>query len=67
VLGKDDIFGDDEMGADMLGEEDDIASVFTGSAYVEMLRYASCLVPFEDRVIVFQELILRDRQVIVSR
>lgn len=33
------------------------------SAYVELLKYAPCLVRFEDRATVFQELVRRDREV----
>jgi hypothetical protein len=33
----------------------------TASAYVDMLRYAPCLVPFEDRVSVFQALVEQER------
>jgi hypothetical protein len=33
------------------------------SAYVELLQYAPCLVRFEDRAEVFQQLVQRDREV----
>ena len=35
----------------------------SGMAYIEVLRYAPCLVPFEERARVFQDLIERDKQV----
>ena len=35
----------------------------SGLAYIEMLRYAPCIVPFEDRAMVFQELIALDKMV----
>jgi hypothetical protein len=35
----------------------------SGFAYIEVLRYAPCLVPFEERVRVCQDLISRDKAV----
>ena len=49
------------------GEDEEMEDVSTlresNSAYVELLKFAPCLVRFEDRAAVFQELVRRDREV----
>jgi hypothetical protein len=66
MIGIQDIFSmshdDDES---MLSSADatSAAAETSGLAYIEVLRYAPCLVQFEDRAIVFQQLIERDKMV----
>lgn len=66
MIGIQDIFSmsHDDDGS-MLSSADaaSAAAETSGHAYVEVLRYAPCLVLFEDRAIVFQELIERDKMV----
>ena len=45
-------------------EVDDETDRGAGGAYVETLRFAPCLVPFEDRAIVFQDLVENDHATI---
>ena len=62
-----DIFGTDteDTGTVLASAADasDGASTSSGLAYIELLRYAPCIAPFEDRALVFQELIERDKDV----
>jgi hypothetical protein len=68
AIGMDEIFSREyDSGGDVLAAADDAESApaggSTGLAYIELLRYAPCIVPFTDRAIVFQELIERDKDV----
>lgn len=54
---------EDSDGGALAAAQDAASSASTGLAYIEMLRYAPCIVPFEDRALVFQELIERDKEV----
>ena len=47
----------------MHATEDAPQHAHSGLAYIEMLRYAPCIVPFEDRAMVFQALIAKDKAV----
>ena len=53
----------DDQGGALAAAQDAASGASTGLAYIEMLRYAPCIVPFEDRALVFQELIERDKAV----
>lgn len=55
ALGLVDLFGDDAM--------DEDAEARLKSAYVDVLKYAPAMARFEDRAMVFQELVHRDRGV----
>lgn len=55
ALGLVDLFGD--------GATDDDAEARLKSAYVDVLKYAPGMARFDDRAMVFQELVNRDREV----
>lgn len=62
ALGLVDLFPGDQEDEDV-DMEDASALRESQSAYVELLKYAPCLVRFDDRAAVFQELVRRDRSV----
>ena len=55
ALGLVDLFGE--------GATDDDAEARLKSAYVDVLKYAPGMARFDDRAMVFQELVNRDREV----
>lgn len=68
--GTDVLAAHDDDGDDAMEDSDDLsaasARVPTGLAYIELLRYAPCLVAFHQRAQVFQRLVQVDKQVFID-
>lgn len=64
AINMDAVFLDrNEDSAVALPSPEDEEAISSGFAYIEVLRYAPCLVSFEERVKVFQGLISHDKAV----